>query len=892
MAKPYAVVGEDEKGFVVEQAGALSVLSYEYDKLPSGSHLRLLELLPGDGGRLECDIATYPLDGPDTPPYRALSYCWQNPKFDDLVIGGNRIPHDDALRSQYLACHPLWCGERRLLISTSLRDALRRLRSESEPTMLWVDALCINQDDLDERASQVLLMQRIYHAADEVCMWLGTEDDSSRSAFQLLGKLADANDQRRSGLITGQTLYNPQSMERLGLPAFPSEDWERLMTLVARPYFRRIWIVQEMIAAPLGSNLYCGALDPIPWTTLTTAAGFLSHTGWQPAIDSYYGGQNNFSFILITVSIAMAWLQGAATPADRLLIRRKAQSTRRFEATDPRDKVFALIGIINDFGHRDLHGEDAPEGHGTPQTVTRDGVVHATFKVDERGKSAEDIAIEILRSNPDEAIRDLYEALRDFLAGGLFLAEGVLDPANPVFEEDRVPMLNNLINSIHFIGDFREEYSGTSLDHKRVGTFAWNLFNMFSSGITLYMKANELRETRPDGFARVCSDPEIRDGALRFKEGLEHILDSLEQNVKDDEAESSLARLSERQPIFMGDRQSLEGLVYSVKIERQYPDWAWSAAGWTMPMYDRPVEQIYTEYVVKCIQDDGNLDILSDVEDHSLRKLPGLPSWVPDFSVPLTLSPLASWQRTKNEGLYSAGGSSTAEPKWTAQGGGKEIVLSGCQIDEILALASLESAKENEIENQPQEWAALIEPLPADYPSGCPKTEALWRTLIGDSGAEDEYPAPAEYGTHYETLQTLIKINRELDARIEAGETGGPALRELCLANGFPPTQMPRLMADKDEFQRAMADVMLGRRLFVTKRGYIGAGPLSAQVGDAVYVLAGGHVPLVLRKGSQQGDGDPSDGPLTLVGDCYVHGVMQGESVAWPDFSWKEVRLC
>jgi hypothetical protein len=892
MAKPYAVVDDKENGFVVEQAGALSVPAHDYDKLPAGTHFRLLKLLPGDGRRLECEIVTYALDGPDTPPYRALSYCWQNPKFDDLVIGGNRIRHDDALRSQYLVCHPLWCGERRLLISTSLRDALRRLRSESEPTTLWVDALCINQDDLDERASQVLLMQRIYHAATEVCMWLGTEDDSSRSAFQLLEKLEAANDHRRSGMIVRQTLYDPQSMQRLGLPAFPSEDWERLMTLVARPYFRRIWIVQEMIAAPLGSNLYCGKLDSIPWTTLTTAAGFLAHTGWKPVIDSYYGGQNNLSFILITVSIAMAWLQGAATPADRLVIRRKAQATRRFEATDPRDKVFALIGIINDFGHRDLHGEDSPEGHGAPQTVIRDGVVHATFRVDERGKSAEDIAIEILRTNPDEAIRDLYEALRDFLAGGLLLAEGVLEPDDPVFEKDRVPLLNNLVRSIHWIGDFREDNSGISLDHQRVGTFAWNIFKMFSSGITLYMKVNELRETGPDSFARVCSDPEIRDGALRFKEGLEHILDSLEQNVKDDEAESRLATLSEQQPILMGDRQSLEGLVYSVTIERQYPDWAWSAAGWIMPMYDRPVEQIYTEYTVKCIQDDGNLDILSDVEDLSLRKLPGLPSWVPDLSVPLAISPLASWKRTKNEGLYSACGSSTAEPKWSAHGGGKGIALSGCQIDEIVALASRESGAQDQIVDQPREWAALIEALPTEYPSGCPKTEALWRTLIGDCGAGDESPAPAEYGAHYESLQTLIRVNRELDARVEAGEDGGDALRELCMENGINSARMPRLMADKDEFQRAMADVMLGRRLFVTKKGYIGAGPLSAQVGDAVYVLAGGHVPLVLRRSQGVDDGAPSDGPLTLVGDCYVHGVMQGESVTWPDFSWGEVRMC
>jgi hypothetical protein len=170
MGKPYAVVDEEEKGFVGERASGLSTRMCGYDKLHPGTYFRLLQLLPGDGARLECDIATYALDGAHTPRYKALSYCWQNPKFDDLVIDGNRIAENDVLRSQSLVCHSLWCGERRILISTSLRDALRKLPSHTQPVTVWVDALCINQEDLGERASQVLLMQRIYHNAIEVCM--------------------------------------------------------------------------------------------------------------------------------------------------------------------------------------------------------------------------------------------------------------------------------------------------------------------------------------------------------------------------------------------------------------------------------------------------------------------------------------------------------------------------------------------------------------------------------------------------------------------------------------------------------------------------------------------------------------------------------------------------
>ncbi|PMD57267.1 uncharacterized protein K444DRAFT_483861, partial [Hyaloscypha bicolor E] len=68
-----------------------------------------------------------------------------------------------------------------------------------------------------------------------------------------------------------------------------------------------------------------------------------------------------------------------------------------------------------------------------------------------------------------------------------------------------------------------------------------------------------------------------------------------------------------------------------------------------------------------------------------------------------------------------------------------------------------------------------------------------------------------------------------------------------------------------------------GRRFFVTKKGYFGIGPAELEEGDEIYILAGGKVPLVLRP-------LPESQPNTfeLVGDCYVHGVMDGEAVTEP----------
>ena len=113
------------------------------------------------------------------------------------------------------------------------------------------------------------------------------------------------------------------------------------------------------------------------------------------------------------------------------------------------------------------------------------------------------------------------------------------------------------------------------------------------------------------------------------------------------------------------------------------------------------------------------------------------------------------------------------------------------------------------------------------------------------------------------------------------------ALMRVCQENGVYPTDIPRLMEETKRFEQSMAKVMLERRLFVTKKGYIGAAPLSSQVGDVVYVLAGGHVPFVLRKKP----GGQKSAPLRLVGECYVHGLMQGEALRWKDFFWEDVQI-
>jgi hypothetical protein len=69
----------------------------------------------------------------------------------------------------------------------------------------------------------------------------------------------------------------------------------------------------------------------------------------------------------------------------------------------------------------------------------------------------------------------------------------------------------------------------------------------------------------------------------------------------------------------------------------------------------------------------------------------------------------------------------------------------------------------------------------------------------------------------------------------------------------------------------------LCRRFFITNRGYLGLGPRNMQIGDEIHIVAGGSFPLVFRKASHKRSIRPANPTYTLVGDCYLHGVMGGE---------------
>ena len=116
---------------------------------------------------LHCSVTTINLE--DTPPFEALSYVW-----------GERT-----------ALSPILCDGRPLSITLNLELALRQLRYPTRPRILWVDAICIDQDNIEERSRQVQYMRLVYKHATRVVVWLGAKTPGIEQAFDTARRLAE-----------------------------------------------------------------------------------------------------------------------------------------------------------------------------------------------------------------------------------------------------------------------------------------------------------------------------------------------------------------------------------------------------------------------------------------------------------------------------------------------------------------------------------------------------------------------------------------------------------------------------------------------------------------------------------------------------------------------------
>jgi hypothetical protein len=377
-------------------------LVHEYDPLDSSSgEIRLVKILPNEGNTsVQCELLHARLE--EKPSYEALSYTWGDPQSH-----GNIELHG----------LPFFTRE-------NLEAALRRLRLKERPRILWVDALCIDQINIEERNAQVGLMRDIYKGASRVLIFLGLAENDSDVAMDLINGDLDAgcdeaevphHFELRSPAEETEIVeeYIPDTTAVAAIPIsrvndgehdytnetymdghdnthsftalhgrnltrdmFTLEDgeaevprefeyfsddnedqkddrernmrsqkqrvWTALNHLIRRPWWTRVWVLQEVVISETDPLIYCGNRTA-HWKQF---ADFLStHCAISSHASNMLANMSIQQRVAISANYRTQTFLSTRKNLKKMSIYKLLVNTMTLNATDARDKVFALIGL-------------------------------------------------------------------------------------------------------------------------------------------------------------------------------------------------------------------------------------------------------------------------------------------------------------------------------------------------------------------------------------------------------------------------------------------------------------------------------------------------------------------------------------------------------------------
>ena len=347
-----------------------SLLSpYIYKPLLNPTDLRLIKIEVAREARfwsplrprprtIRISLSSFPLDS--APAYDALSYTWGNP-----MVPQSRCYSPDQDGTPSVAIE---VDQKELLITQSLADALVRIydtdvasaNGSVKSPYLWADAVCINQQDLEERSLQVAQMDETYKRARNVLVWLGCEDEFTDDAVAAIKIVAAIPTDRHEEVTLADWTEQAMVFKGFGLKAAPTwKNWGGLIMFFRRPWFTRVWIIQE-VALSRNCVVLCGN-HILPWESLVRTIGFLTKTGWWGRLSTSWWRQHlpipwylrgRYRQLLvgddhISIESAPVILTLVRNPNPESLAWFLAGLLRNSKATDPRDKVFSILGLAD-----------------------------------------------------------------------------------------------------------------------------------------------------------------------------------------------------------------------------------------------------------------------------------------------------------------------------------------------------------------------------------------------------------------------------------------------------------------------------------------------------------------------------------------------------------------
>ena len=282
---------------------------------PKQLEIRVLDV-QGDQvqAQLVCNLRTVSLLDGSNPKYDAISYCWgEKTGTGSIILNGATVE-----------------------VPNSAAGVLRHFRPASGTHTLWIDAVCINQRDVRERSTQVSIMHHVYQDSTRTLIWLGEADEVAEQAFRMVDAIC-------RGLRAREACTDESDSAVLPLGTARAEV-ESVIEFVRRPWFSRVWVLQEACLAPV-PICFCGELS-VPWEDICAAVEWIPRG--LPHVFGYDGStdlDNPPGLNMCLLGFLIRKYPAGGTAPSRFMYRQLLTYGRSLEASEPKDKCYGLRGL-------------------------------------------------------------------------------------------------------------------------------------------------------------------------------------------------------------------------------------------------------------------------------------------------------------------------------------------------------------------------------------------------------------------------------------------------------------------------------------------------------------------------------------------------------------------
>lgn len=313
--------------------------TYQYTPIPPKTdQIRLLTLLPASDENAEIAVTLQNISTKSAAQhYEALSYVWgspENPVTIRVVTSSTTEPVEDVSSSA--------CVTAPLRVTQNLANALRHLRRPNSARTLWIDAICIDQQNIAERSEQVGKMAQVYNSAVRVVIWLGLASPGTDLAMRIMSWLGKFLHWDRRDQTFKSTWDDPEEAHWPDLDQplpFNKTQISALEELLWRPWFERLWVVQEVLLSA-DAVVICGRQETTALSVKVTAALLAQKTTMPSRCDGL-----SDSFPSRLVQILNVFEETRHRPLLELV-----RDTRRSKCADDRDRIYAVLSLASDVG--------------------------------------------------------------------------------------------------------------------------------------------------------------------------------------------------------------------------------------------------------------------------------------------------------------------------------------------------------------------------------------------------------------------------------------------------------------------------------------------------------------------------------------------------------------